>query len=82
MPPSCRWNSFASSSSLSVAKRRIHFCQIRMKTATDFLVQRKITNLYVYVVDNKKDNIWESSMSVFYTKSLKKVTDYIYELLV
>ena len=47
-----------------------------MKTATDFLVNKRITNLYVYVVDNKIDNVWESSISGFYTKKYFKVTDY------
>lgn len=48
-----------------------------MKTATDFLVQNKIPNLYVYVVDNKIDNVWESSISVFYTRPIKKKFDHI-----
>lgn len=41
-----------------------------MKTATDFLVHNKIPNLYVYIVDNKIDNVWESSISVFYTRDV------------
>lgn len=49
-----------------------------MKTATDFLVQRKITNLYIYVVDNKEDDVWETSISIYYTRGLKKFNDYIF----
>ncbi|CAD8087790.1 unnamed protein product [Paramecium sonneborni] len=53
-------------------------CEQAMKTATDFLVQRKITNLYIYVVDNKEDDVWETSISIFYTRDLKKWNDYIF----
>lgn len=37
--------------------------------------------MYIYIVDNKIDNVWESSISVFYTRSVKKVTDYISSLI-
>ncbi|CAD8176837.1 unnamed protein product [Paramecium octaurelia] len=53
-------------------------CEQAMKTATDFLVQRKITNLYIYVVDNKEDDVWETSISIYYTRGLKKLNDYIF----
>ena len=52
-------------------------CERAMKTATDFLVKNKISNLYVYVVDNKVDNVWESSISVFYTRYVLKKYDNI-----
>ena len=52
-------------------------CERAMKTATDFLVKNKIPNLYVYVVDNKADNVWESSISVFYTRYVLKKYDNI-----
>ena len=29
-------------------------------------------------MDNKKDDVWETSISIFYTRNLKKLNDYIY----
>jgi hypothetical protein len=56
-------------------------CEMAMKTVTDFLVLNKIPNLYVYIVDNKEDNVWESSISVFYTQSIRRKADLIWKCL-